>query len=208
MHKFDLVPLTPQGARRASFAASSRGSLPGTPGGDKKEGKGLGQIVLVPEIISADRHFCWLVVGASGLRTENISLPPNPFLKIFRTLADGTKAPVYETGHVRGVRDCAWKTVPIPLQRLHNGDPLRIIVLEVWDFSDVSGNRLFGYAQLPAKQLLQGAETYGGVTASRTATSRKSTRRAPTRRARRRAAAGMRRCRSRDAPRSPTGADR
>ena len=63
---------------------------------------------------------------------------------------------------VRGVRDCAWKTVPIPLQRLHNGDPLRMVVLEVWDFSDVSGNRLFGSAQLPAKQLLQGAETFGG----------------------------------------------
>ena len=107
VHSFELVPLTSlQGARRQSFAASSRGSVAmgGTPGGgDKKKASdlGLGEVVLVPEIISADRHFCWLVVGASGLRTENLSLPPNPYLKIFRLLADDTRAPVYETGHVR-----------------------------------------------------------------------------------------------------------
>ena len=149
-----------QNARRASDTSarsSSTVSLPGSQGGGKAKGEaaGLGRLVLVPEIIASDKQYCWFVIGASNLRTENLSFPPSPFLKIFRLLADGTKAPVYETGHVRAVRECAWKTVPIPLQRLHNGDPLRLVVIEVWDYGDMSGNCCFAVATMPAAQLLQ-----------------------------------------------------
>ena len=138
--KLELIPLAQlsRAERRASVAStaeSRRGSVESNPETPKGKSHGLGRVVLVPEMIAADKEYCWFVFGATNLRTEVIGLPPSPFLRIFRKLADGTKAPVYETGHVTRVRECAWKTVPIPLQRLHNGDPLRMIVIEVWDFN-------------------------------------------------------------------------
>jgi hypothetical protein len=162
--KLELIPLAQlsREERRASVAStaeSRRGSVESNPETPKGKSHGLGRVVLVPEMIAADKEYCWFVFGATNLRTEVIGLPPSPFLRIFRKLADGTKAPVYETGHVTRVRECAWKTVPIPLQRLHNGDPLRMIVIEVWDYN-VAGPRLFGYATLPASQMLQAAQKW------------------------------------------------
>ena len=50
-------------------------------------------------------------------------------LQIYRKLADGTLAPVHQTVHVKRQRDCVWKTAPIAVQRLCNGDLRRTIVL-------------------------------------------------------------------------------
>ena len=83
---------------------------------------GLGQITLVPELVGtvdpalAGRSFAWLIIGAKKLKTDKLAFPPDPYLQIYRKLADGTLAPVHQTVHVKRQRDCVWKTAPIAVQ--------------------------------------------------------------------------------------------
>ena len=82
----------------------------------------MGSLIIVPELVFEDSRFCWLLLGAKDLRTNRLSLPPDPYVQISRKIADDTYALVYRTNAIRYTRDCAWKTAPIPLQRLANGN--------------------------------------------------------------------------------------
>jgi len=95
-------------------------------------------------------------------------------LQIYRKLADGTLAPVHQTVHVKRQRDCVWKTAPIAVQRLCNGDLRRTIVLEVWDWEENSANRLIGSVELTASKLLASALDGGGGGADAAAAARLS----------------------------------
>ena len=97
----------------------------------------MGKLIVVPELVFEDERFCWLLLGAKHLRTNRISLPPDPYIQILRKIADDTYALVYRTNAIRYTRDCTWKTAPIPLQRLANGDMGAQLLFEVWDMEEL-----------------------------------------------------------------------
>ena len=119
----------------------------------------LGVLRIIPELVCDDKSFIWLILGGKKLKTNRISLPPDPYVKISRVLPDKTVYPVYQTAHVRSTRDCAWKTAPIPMQRFCNGDRNAKLVVEVWDWEDLSSDRLIGRLLLPAPAFLDVAST-------------------------------------------------
>ena len=119
----------------------------------------LGHLSLVPELVSADSRFCCLLFGAAGLRVDNVSFPPDPYVQILRQLADGTACLVYRTKRSHYTRDAVWKSAPIPMQRLCNGDPEAKLVFEVWDNEEFADDRLIGAAEMTANELISASSS-------------------------------------------------
>ena len=72
-----------------------------------------------------------MVLGAHALRTDKLSLAPDPYVVMYRTLPDGSTTPFYRSEHLLTTREATWRTEPIPMQRLCNGDLQRTILIEV-----------------------------------------------------------------------------
>ena len=133
------VPSEPEGGRETT--------------GDRLR-EDMGDLLLVPELVCEDPSVVWMLLGTKSLRTDRLSLPPDPFVQILRRIADGSYCLVYRTNNLRRTRDAVWKTAPIPLQRICNGSPTAALKFEVWDLQDLQQDRLIGSVELTAEQLL------------------------------------------------------
>lgn len=154
----------PPGVARAAMNLKQKGELQNLLKAEEKP-RDYGRIFCVLEHVREDSRCCWLVLGAKKLKTNKISMAPDPYVKIFRVL-DGsasssqydadmpTRCPVYASSYVAHTREAAWKTSPIPMQLLCNGDDSARLILEVWDFQYNAEDRMIGSVELSAGQLL------------------------------------------------------
>ena len=151
------------GLYRESYVLRQKGELQGLiKANEKEKADKYGSMFVVVERVKQSDECVSLIIGASKLYTNKLSMRPDPFVRIYRRLdaksgnVEGmpTRCPVYASNWVRSTREASWSTTPIPMQLLSNSNPEARIIVEVWDFQFNAEDRLIGSVEMTVRQLL------------------------------------------------------
>ena len=115
---------------------------------------------VVVESVKPSDESVSLIIGCSKLKTNKLSMRPDPYVRIYRCLDapessgdDGMpdRCPVYASNYVRNTREASWSTTPIAKALLMNSNPESRLMIEVWDFQFNAEDRLIGFVELTAR---------------------------------------------------------
>lgn len=135
------------GVYRGAFTLKQKGELQKLIEAKEKENVGkYGTVFAVVERVVPSDDCVALIIGASKLYTNKLSMRPDPYVRMYR-LFDVTKeelekvgkdaefypdrCPVYASNYVKNTREASWSTTPIPFSLLANGKMDSRIVVEV-----------------------------------------------------------------------------
>ena len=153
------------GLLRQAFTMRQKGELQGLIKRNEKEKETkYGTMLVAIERIATSSECVSFIIGCSKLYTNKLSMRPDPYVRIFRRLeatssGDDVKGmpercPVYASNYVRSTREASWSTTAIPMQLLTNNNMESRIIVEIWDFQFNAEDRLIGFVELTARQLL------------------------------------------------------
>lgn len=98
--------------------------------GNKKTGK----LIIRAEKVGTCRESIFLKLKGKNLADVHFFHKTSPFLRLLKISEDGLKLQVHETENYHSNLNPVFKPFEIKLQKLCNGDHLRPIRLELWDF--------------------------------------------------------------------------
>jgi hypothetical protein len=82
----------------------------------------------------------------------------DPFLVFCRIREDGSAVPVTKTEVIQNNLNPKWRTLTVPIRDLCNGDLQRPVIIECYDWDKSDKFELIGAVQVPASQLVSGAQ--------------------------------------------------
>lgn len=119
-----------------------------------KTGKKTGKLIVRAEKVGNCRESIFLKLKGHKLTDLHIFSKTNPFIRLLRISEDGMKIKVHETEHYKSNLNPVFQSFELKLQKLCNGDHLRPIKLELWDYSSSGQHKFVGDLDFTIHQLV------------------------------------------------------
>lgn len=119
-----------------------------------KNGKKAGKLIVRAEKVGNCRETVNMKIKAKGLADLHFFHKTSPFIRLLKISEDGLKLKVHETENYHSNLNPIFQTFELKLQKLCNGDHLRPIRLEVWDYSSDGTHKQVGELDFTIHQLV------------------------------------------------------
>jgi hypothetical protein len=119
-----------------------------------KTNKKTGKLIIRAEKIGCCRESIIIKLKGKAIADLHFFHKTSPFIRLLKISEDGLKLKVHETEPYHSNLNPVFQPFELKLQKLCNGDHLRPIRLELWDYSSDGSHKIVGEFDFTIHQLL------------------------------------------------------
>ncbi|XP_065828403.1 copine-3-like [Oscarella lobularis] len=124
----------------------------------KKEGKNVGTITIVAEVVARSNELLTLYFYARNLDKKDFLSKSDPYLELLRTVADGSTLVVHRTEVVKNNLNPTWRPFTLPVQKLSGGNEDNKIKVNCFDYDNDGSHDFIGEFVTTVRELKEAAK--------------------------------------------------